>query len=168
MTLLILFICNNQHLILESKMPCLLVFFFHLVFFSNLQKLKGLYLSLVWHHFTKITFFQFKISRDNENPSLHISVVSIPKKYMCLYPVQSWNLISCFDKQSRFIVWLIHYYNITVKIMVLLTQCSVYIPLISIFKSKYLCAVFPIKNDVILLIITQKCYKPLETSKYNI
>lgn len=146
------------------------LFFFHLFFFSNLQKLKGLslYLSLVWHHYTKIIVFQFKISRHNENPSLHISVVSIPKKYMCLYPVQSWNLISCFDKQSRFIVWLIHYYNITVKIMVLLTQCSVYIPLISIFKSKYLCAVFPLKNDVILLIITQKCYKPLETSKYNI
>lgn len=133
-------------------MPCLLIFFSS-VFFSNLKKIKGLslYLSLVWHYYTKIMVFQFKISCDNENPNLRISVVRIPKKYICLYPMQSWNLISCFDKQLRFIVWLIHYYNITVEIMVLLIQCSVYIPLISIFKSKYLCAGFPYSNDVIYI-----------------
>lgn len=127
--------------------------FFICFFFSNQQKLKGLslYLSLVWHHYTKIIVFQFKIPCDNENPNWNISVVSIPKKYMCLYPMQSWNLISCFDKQLRFIVWLIHYYNITVKITVLLTQCSVYIPSIFIFKSKYYYAVFPYKNDVIYI-----------------
>lgn len=133
-------------------MPCLLVFFSS-VFFSKWTKIKRSkplpFSSLASLY--KIIVFQFKISCDNDNPNWNISVVSIPKKYMCLYPMQSWNLISCFDKQLRFIVWLIHYYNITVKIIVLLTQCSVYIPSIFIFKSKYLCAVFPYKNDVIYI-----------------